>query len=84
LIAFTGTGFNLSSDPNFTNESILQINKDLATIPGGGSGVVIDPPGGVTMCLMDGGTNQSALFVIGSSGQQLSVTVSIEPGLDCG
>jgi prepilin-type N-terminal cleavage/methylation domain-containing protein len=84
LIAFNNTGFNLTSDPNFTNESIAQINSDLATIPTDGSGVVIDPQGGITMCLMDGGTNQSALFDIGSSGQQLSVTVSIEPGLDCG
>lgn len=43
----------------------------------------IDPNGGVKICFVSGGSNQSGLITIGSNGRQLSVTLSIKGNRTC-
>ncbi len=43
----------------------------------------INPQGGVQICLVSGGTNQSGLITIGGSGRQLLVNLSIMSNTQC-
>jgi prepilin-type N-terminal cleavage/methylation domain-containing protein len=43
----------------------------------------LDPSGGVQICFASGGTDQSGLITIGSSGRQLSVTLNIKGNKTC-
>lgn len=43
----------------------------------------IDPVGGVKVCFVSGGSNQSGLITIGSNGRQLSVTLDIKGNTSC-
>jgi prepilin-type N-terminal cleavage/methylation domain-containing protein len=52
------------------------IDARLATSPS-------NPGGGVQICFASGGTNQSGLITIGSSGRQLSVTLDIKGNKTC-
>lgn len=44
---------------------------------------VVNPPGGVKICLRSGGTEQSAIISIGGSGRQLSVSTSVKNNTTC-
>jgi len=57
-------------------EGIDAINSSLATSP-------VDPSGGVFICFVSGGTNQSALITIGNNGRQLGVTLDIKNNKTC-
>lgn len=52
------------------------IDARLATSP-------VNPSGGVQICFASGGTDQSGLITIGSSGRQLSVTLAIKGNKTC-
>jgi hypothetical protein len=52
------------------------INTKIASSP-------VDPDGGVKVCLLSGGTNQSGLITIGSNGRQLSVNLVIKENPTC-
>jgi type II secretory pathway pseudopilin PulG len=43
----------------------------------------LDPAGGVTICFVSGGTNQSGRMVIGSNGRRLTVTLIIRNNQTC-
>lgn len=43
----------------------------------------VNPSGGVFICIQSGGTKQSGLITIGSSGRQLSATLTIKSTTDC-
>lgn len=43
----------------------------------------VNPSGGIRLCFVSGGTNQSGLITIGSNGRQLSVTLSIKGNRTC-
>ena len=43
----------------------------------------VDPDGGVSICFVSGGSNQSGLITIGNNGRQLSVTLSIKGNKTC-
>lgn len=52
------------------------INANVATSP-------LAPSGGVSMCFVSGGTDQSGLITIGGNGRELSVTLSIKGDKTC-
>lgn len=52
------------------------INNNLVTS-------TINPTGGVQVCFVSGGTDQSGLITIGSNGRQLSVTLAIKGNKTC-
>jgi Tfp pilus assembly protein FimT len=43
----------------------------------------VNPSGGVKVCFVSGGTDQSGLITIGSNGRQLSVTLDIKENKEC-
>jgi len=43
----------------------------------------VDPTGGISLCFVSGGTQQSGLITIGSNGRQLSVELSIRSNTTC-
>ncbi|MET1033161.1 MAG: hypothetical protein ABWX94_01545, partial [Candidatus Saccharimonadales bacterium] len=52
------------------------INNNLVTS-------TINPAGGVQVCFVSGGTDQSGLITIGSNGRQLSVTLVVKGNKTC-
>ncbi|MEK7153487.1 MAG: type II secretion system protein, partial [Patescibacteria group bacterium] len=66
VVPVSGSSLNVSKEAAAT-----AINSQLATSP-------VNPGGGVTICFVSGGSNQSGLITIGSNARQLSVTLSIK------
>lgn len=71
LVPVLGTSLN-STSPSAVDD----INNHLASSP-------VAPSAGVQICFASGGTQQSGLMTIGSSGRQLSVTLQIKDGRSC-
>lgn len=71
LVPITSTSIN-----NTTVSTVDAINNNLASSP-------VSPNGGVQICFQSGGTQQSGLVTIGSSGRELSVTLAIKSSGDC-
>jgi type II secretory pathway pseudopilin PulG len=59
-----------------TAATVQAINTNLATSE-------INPDGGVKICFVSGGTNQSGLITIGGNSRELSVTLSIKENTTC-
>jgi hypothetical protein len=72
VVVNSGLGQTAASD-------VVSINKSLDV----SSGLVINPSSGWQICLVSGGTNQSGLITIGSSGGTLQVTLSIKGNQTC-
>jgi type II secretory pathway pseudopilin PulG len=74
-IANTQLAQNLHNTANATNTSLR--NTNLTTV------APINPSLGVQICFVSGGTNQSGLLTIGSSGRQLLVKLDIKGNKTC-
>lgn len=59
-----------------TAATVQAINTSLATSE-------VNPSGGVKICFVSGGTNQSGLITIGGNNRELSVTLSIKENATC-
>ena len=69
---------NSSSLGQDQGTGVTNIQNQLAS-----AGAVVDPSGGVKICFVSGGTDQSGLITIGSNGRQLSVILSIKGNKTC-
>ena len=78
VVAIPGTALHVSKATG-----VQQINDRLATIDSSAAGTLINPPGGVQICLNSGGTIQSGLISIGGSDRQGSVDLQIFNTKDC-
>jgi len=71
VIPITGSSLNVTQQA-----AAEEINTQLASSP-------INPTGGIHICFVSGGSNQSGLITIGSNGRQLSVTLDIKDNKTC-
>lgn len=74
VAALPGTNLGMSKET-----LVDTVNPELDTLPA----AVINPSGGVHLCLKSAGTNQSALMTIGGQGGQANVNLEVKQNGNC-
>lgn len=69
--AVTGTTLGMTQE-----QFVAAANDSLATLP-------LDDPGGVRLCFVSGGTNQSGLITVGGNQRRLEVALDIKSNRTC-